>query len=49
MFWDKLLKVLPVRINRYIVGCKSELDAQYYDTELGINRYIVGCKLKQAI
>ena len=45
MFWDKLLKVLPVRINRYIVGCKSELDAQYYDTELGINRYIVGCKL----
>ena len=31
-------------INRYIVGCKLELNIIILITSLWINRYIVGCK-----
>ena len=35
-----------MRINRYIVGCKSHLLHCIFQPDLRINRYIVGCKLK---
>ena len=33
-----------LRINRYIVGCKSNIALGAIGGAVGINRYIVGCK-----
>ena len=34
-----------LRINRYIVGCKSDRLDDLFGKRKRINRYIVGCKL----
>ena len=36
---------MSLRINRYIVGCKSDEPEMIEAWLRGINRYIVGCKL----